>query len=180
MKGNQMQQQKMTLDSAGLAIAASAVDRAHELMADGQDKSRLNSGFKGVQKFCVHGAMNLAFQEMFPLANEQCGRVNVCGGFASTEAGYGEAEAIATAILVQVANERFGYDDKAWRSGAMGVAPLNDDPARSAEDVLGILKEASIRLWAMSMEFDAPRSVEVRRFSWADEPSEGAQQAVYA
>jgi hypothetical protein len=180
MNGAQMQQQKMTLDGATLAIAASVVDRSLELMLDGQSKSSLNAGFKGVQKFCVHGAMNLAFQEMFPEYGEKCGRVNVCGGYASSETGYGQAEAIATSVLVQVANERFGYDDKAWRSGAMGVAPLNDDPQRSADDVTGILEETSRRLWAMSLEYDVPRTVEVRSFSWADEPAEGAQQAVYA
>lgn len=147
-----MIESKISVDNATVALAAAVITRAHELMEDGYSKSQLNEGFKKVQKFCVHGAMNLAFIEMFPERKEQCGRLFVCGGFAATEAGYGPIEAVATAILVDEANKRFGYDVNAWKSGMMGVAPLNDDPKRSQDDVLGILEGASARLWDMSFE----------------------------
>lgn len=160
------QQSQMSIDSATCALAASVIGRAKELMEDGYSKRSLNEGFKGVQKFCVHGAMNLAFIEMFPERKEQCGRLFVCGGFAATEAGYGPIEAVATAILVDEATQRFSYDSNAWKSGMMGVAPLNDDPKRSKEDVLGILDGAERRLWALSLDGS---DVEV---SWAQEAGE--------
>lgn len=160
------QQDKMSIDSATCALAATIVGRARELMEDGYSKSQLNEGFKKVQKFCVHGAMNLAFIEMFPERKEQCGRLFVCGGFAATAVGYGPIEAVATAILVDEATQRYSYDANAWKSGMMGVAPLNDDPARSKEDVLGILDGAERRLWGLSLDNG---EVEV---SWAQEAGE--------
>lgn len=161
-----MNQQQMSIDNATIALAAAVVTRAHELMEDGYSKSQLNEGFKKVQKFCVHGAMNLAFIEMFPERKEQCGRLFVCGGYAATEAGYGPIEAVATAILVDEANRRFNYDVNAWKAGMMGVAPLNDDAKRSQQDVLGILEGASQRLWDMTFE---PGGVDVE---WEQEIGE--------
>lgn len=149
------QRQQMSVDNATIALAASIVTRAHELMEDGYSKSQLNEGFKKVQRFCAHGAMNLAFIEMFPEKKEQCGRLFVCGGYAATEAGYGPIEAVATAVLVDEANRRFDYDASAWKAGMMGVAPLNDDPKRSQADVLGILEGAARRLWDMTFEDEA-------------------------
>ena len=157
------QQDKMSIDSATCALAATIVGRARELMEDGYSKSQLNEGYKKVARFCVHGAMNLAFIEMFPERKEQCGRLFVCGGYAATEAGYGPIEAVATAILVDEATQRFGYDPNAWKAGMMGVAPLNDDPNRSQADVLGILEGAEARLWALGLDGN---DVEV---SWSQE-----------
>ena len=146
------QQAQMSIDSATCALAATIVGRAHELMQEGYSKKALNEGARGVQKFCVHGAMNMAFIEMFPDRKEQCGRLFVCGGYAASEAGYGPIEAVATAILVDEAVQRFSYDPSAWKAGMMGVAPLNDDPHRTQDDVLGILEGAERRLWDMSLE----------------------------
>jgi hypothetical protein len=93
----------MSIDSAICALAASIISRAHELMVGGYSKSQLNEGFGKVQKFCVHGAMNLAFIEMFPERKEQCGRLFVCGGAAATDIELSPDEAAQLAGMIAMA-----------------------------------------------------------------------------
>lgn len=170
-KGNGMTETKMNLDTATLVIAASAVDRSRELIADGWVKGALNSGKNSAEVFCVHGALNCAFQELFPQMNPQNGRVNVCAGVGANTSGYGTAEAVATAIMVDEAATQFGYTVDAWKEGAMGLAPFNDDENTTHEQVLSIMKRASERLWAMSLETDVTPEVK----SWAPVDEEPAQ-----
>ena len=153
-----------------LVLTAAVVVRTRELIADGWAKGHLNTGRKSIETFCVHGAMNLAFQELFPERKEECGRVNVCAGGAATRQGFGAVEAIATAILVDEAHSQFGYSADAWKAGQMGVAPFNDDEARTHEQVLSVLDRTADRLWAMSMEQD-DEPVQLTR-SWAESDSE--------
>lgn len=148
-----MQQERQSVDDqeATMALAASVVERAAELMEDGWCKGSLNRGEGEVQEFCVHGAMNLAFQEMYG-GQLECGIAYVCGGLAADRRGWGQVEAVATAILVDEANARYGYDPDAWKRGMMGVAPFNNDERRERTEVLAVLHGASERLWGMAME----------------------------
>jgi hypothetical protein len=162
-----MQAEKMTVDDALINLAASVVDRTKELIADGWVKGALTGGFNSVQQFCVHGAMGLALQEVFGETGDT-GRVNVCGGIAASNRGYGDVEALATAFIVEEAKSQYGFKGS-WEHGGIAAAPFNDDPATKHEDVLNVLDAASKRLWSIGMDWESSVSSATWQPSkWAD------------
>lgn len=175
-----MNTEKISTDDAALAMAAAIVDRTYDLLESGWVKGKLNGGFKGVQEFCIHGAMGLALQEMFG-ATGDTGRVNVCGGLAATFRGYGAVEAIATAFIVDEANAQHAFGGT-FTQGNLSAAPFNDAQKTQHDDVLDVLRAASKRIWALSWEPDEVASAEYSR-SWAEAEAvetEAAKNYLYA
>lgn len=166
---------KMSVDDAVLTLAASVVDRTAELLADGWVKGRLNGGHGNVEEFCIHGALSLALEEVFGDSKE-CGRVYVCGGAAAMDRGRGDIEAIAAALIVDEAANRFGYNANAWRNGSLAAAPFNDAAERKHDEVLSTVRGAAHRLWDLALDSDQAASVQV---SWAQVDEEVAQQYLH-
>lgn len=149
----------MKNDDSALVLAASAVSRARELLEDGWVQNDLRTEHDA--SFCIHGALHLAIEEIFGLTNE-CGRVNICGGYAATRTGRSPVEAIATAYIVNAAADLFGYDRESWKQGKLGAAQFNDEPVRKLEDIISVMGTAAERLWEVAMG-----GVEAEK-SWAE------------
>ncbi len=172
------EEKKLTVDDTAIALAASIVDRTRELIADGWVKGKLNGGHGGVEEFCIHGAMGLALQELFGETGDT-GRVNVCGGIAAVNRGYGDVEALATAFIVEEANSQYGYKGS-WNHGGLAAAGFNDAPERKHEDVLNVLSSASKRLWDIGLETDTVDGWVPSKWAEVDVTSAPAQQFLYA
>ena len=163
-------QQKMDVDDAAITLAASVVERTRDLLADGWVKGKLYDGVEGVEGFCIHGALNLAIEEVFG-EGVAAGRHHI-DGTRMVASGASDIEAIAVAFIVDEAATRYGY-----RGGGMflGAANFNDEPERKLEEVLEVVGSAAARLWEVAMDemtAQAPSYVEV------DE--QAAQQFLYA
>lgn len=162
---------KMNVDDAALTLAASVVDRTYELLSDGWVKGKLYDGPNGVEQFCIHGALNLAIEEVFG-AGTSVGRHHVDGTRMVTT-GASDIEAIAVAFIVDEAATRYSY-----RGGGMflGAAGFNDAEDRKLEHVLEVVGQAGRRLWDIAM--DQPTGVEL---SWAADVAESdVQQFMHA
>jgi hypothetical protein len=169
--------EKISVDDTVITLAASVVDRTRDLIQDGWVKGQLNAGFNGAETFCIHGAMGLALQEVFGYTGDT-GRVNVCGGYAADNRGYGQVEAMATAFIVDEANAQFKYGGR-FTAGNLAAAPFNDAPERKHGEVLSVLGQASKRLWNLSV---CPDETEFQFSKWVDidVQAEEAQQFLYA
>jgi hypothetical protein len=165
MKENSMQE-KMTVDDAMISLAASVVERTHELIADGWVKGRMSDSVDGVPTaFCIHGALNLAMEEVFGNAR-----------------GNEVVEVLAVAFICDEAKTQYNFQGS-WKQGGIPAASFNDNAATKHEDVLSVLKSASKRLWEVGLDFaGAPSTGDWKPSKWAevDTQSEEAQQFLYA
>lgn len=121
----------MDIGTATIALAASVCDRTHDLIQDGWVQGRMSGGWKGVQTFCILGAIDMALAELFPDKNERA---------ASKEIG----DVVRTFILDE-ALAQFKY-----RGGS--IPGFNDPKERGREHVLTVLDKAARRLWDLSVE----------------------------
>ena len=147
-----MLKQEIDVQTAELQFAITALRRTHELIEDGWLQGGLADGKRSskVENFCVHGALHLALSEIFPNVKGEFQRVAVCAGATAQESGFGAAEAIATAMMVEEAADVFGYDRNMWRENMMGMASFNDAADRTKEQVLSVIDGAITRLVRMS------------------------------
>lgn len=162
---------KMNVDDAALTLAASVVDRTCELLSDGWVKGKLYDGPNGVEQFCIHGALNLAIEEVFG-AGTSIGRHHIDGTRMLTS-GASDIEAIAVAFIVDEAATQYSYSG--GHSLYLGAAGFNDAPERKLEDVLSVVGAAGKRLWSIAMDEETMGQV-----SWAPVDEEVAQQFMYA
>lgn len=153
---------KLQTDETILGLAASVTCRAHELIQDGWVKGRMSSGAGGAEKFCIHGAINLAMEEVF-------GRRDISQNIQRN------VEDIAVAFIC---DEAFGRTKGHW-SGGIPAAVFNDAAARRHDEVLGVLDRAGQRLWAITMDTDSTEKI-VYPTQWAGVEETEAQQYLYA
>lgn len=135
--------------TATLALAASIVDRTYSLLQDGWVQGTMSSGFGKIEQFCIHGAMNLALNEMF-------GNAVNCSAI----------EALATAYIVDEAQVQYNYKGS-WKTGSIPAAGFNDAPGRKLDEVLKVLGTASKRLWDLSL-LDETKEDKFEFSKWAD------------
>ncbi len=172
------EEKKLTVDDTVLGLAASVAGRACELLADGWTKGKLYGGEGGVQEFCIHGALNLAIEEVFG-PGTSVGRHHLDGTRMVTS-GASDVEAVAVAFIVDEAATQHAY-----KGGGMflGAAGFNDAPERKHEEVLAVVGNASKRLWDLSMEQQtegAGSGWTPSKWADVDVNSEEAKQYLYA
>lgn len=141
----------LNTDEAIIALAASAASRAQELLADGWVKGRLSGGFKGIETFCIHGALMIALDELCG-EGRNLGREQVCANSMRNKAFRDDVEALASAFIVDSAANRYGYDANAWKNGGLAGAAFNDDGSRKHQEVLNVMGDASTRLWDIALD----------------------------
>lgn len=137
---------RMSVDEATLTLAASVVERARDLLADGWTQDRLYEGRSGLpERFCVHGALNLALEEVFG-EGAAVARTHVDG--TRTMGSVAEVEALAVAFIVEEARGQFGYEPLGL---FMGAAGFNDAEGRRLDEVLSVVGQAAARLWEAAL-----------------------------
>jgi len=135
------------IEDTALTLAASVVDRARELLADGWAQGTLYEGRDGLpESFCIHGALNLAIEEVFG-EGTSLGRSHIDGTRMVTS-GAADVEALAVALIVDEATNQFAYE-----GGGMflGAARFNDAADRKLDEVLSVVGRAAERLWDMAL-----------------------------
>lgn len=149
---------KLTADEALCGLAASVTGRACELIMDGWTKGRMSAGFDKVEQFCIHGALDLAMEEIFGTRSKRSEVVKA-------------VETLATAFIC---DEAFGgTKTRFWAAG------YNDAAERRHDEVTGVLDRASNRLWALAVpNDDAEYKFEYSQY--ADVEPAQAQQMLYA
>lgn len=151
---------KLTADETVLGLAASVTSRACELIQDGWVKGAMRNGAGGVENFCIHGAIELAMEEVFQARNlKQLVQQDV--------------EDVAVAFIC---DEAFGKMQS--RSGGIPAARFNDAAERKHSEVTGVLDRAAERLWALAVDSQAECD-----FTWsqyADVNEEQAKQYLHA
>lgn len=163
-----MQETKMTVDDAIINLAASVVDRTRELITDGWIKGHMSTSVDGAQTaFCIHGALNLALEEVF-------------GAYQRGS----DVEVLAVAFIVDEAKNQYGFKGS-WQHGGIPAASFNDSPATKHEDVLNVLGAASKRLWSIGMDWESGLSMDPSNWvpsKWAeaDVQAPEAQQFLHA
>lgn len=154
---------KIDCDDATLALAASVVDRAHDLISEGWVKGKMSDGLES--KFCIHGAVNLAIREIFGE-----------GGQYSNHA----ARNVTELACMFIVDEAVGQPSK----GSLGAwaAGWNDSAERTHEEVLKALDGAARRLWNLSVENEPVMSEAWAPSKWAETniASEPVQQFLFA
>lgn len=115
-------------------------------------------------QFCVHGALNLALEEIF--GQKQLGA---------------EAEVLATAFIVDEAQAQYDFKGS-WKQGGIPAAGFNDTAERKHQDVLNVMGAAAKRLWDLSLEAESAGADQWQPSKWAeaDVNSEEAQQFLFA
>ncbi len=152
---------KLKADEAILGLAASVTDRACELITDGWTKGRMRSGAGGVESFCIHGAIELAMEEVF-------GQRNVRSDVQR------DVEDVACAFICDEAftpggGKKVGH----WAAG------YNDAADRRHDEVTGVLDRAANRLWGLAVPDES--STESFTYSkYAEVDEEQAKQFLYA
>lgn len=144
----------ISVENASYALAASIVDRSHDLIEDGWVKGRLSTSIGGaLRRFCILGAMQLAVEEVFGTDR-----------YASVQA-YDLAQAF---ILDEAANQ---YN---YRSSS--IPGFNDPANRTHDQVLSVLKSAAQRLWDLSLEVeDIGGAVDLSRYITEEVDTEHAK-----
>ncbi len=152
--------EKLKVEDAILGLAASVAGRACELLSDGWVKGTWRSGEGGAETFCIHGAIDVALEEMF--GNKQ-----------RNDSRY--IEEIATAFIVDEAANQFNFTGKHCAIG------FNDASERKHEEVISVVAAASKRLWDLSIEQFSSSSETWTPSNWAtaDVASVEAQNFLY-
>jgi len=159
------QPMKISVEDTALTLAASVVERAHELLADGWTQGTLYEGRDGLpERFCVHGALNLALEEVFG-EGTSLGRSHIDGTRMVTS-GASDVEALAVAFIVDEAASQFAY-----QGGGMflGAARFNDAPERKLDEVLAVIGAASKRLWDLALDSEPSKTWEPSKWAQVDE-----------
>lgn len=151
---------KLKVDEAVLGLAASVTGRACELITDGWIKGSMRGGSGGVENFCIHGAIELAMEEVFTVRNMKIGVQQ-------------DVEQVAVAFIC---DEAFGQ----MRAGSIPAASFNDAGARTHDEVTGVLERASERLWNLAVGSDMDEHVEFEYSKWADVDEETAKTFLHA
>lgn len=163
-----MSDDKMKAADSTLGLAAAVTERACELIQEGWVKGRMNTTVEGAPvQFCIHGALDLALEEIF-------GQKNLGA----------EAEVLATAFIVDEAQAQYGFKGS-WKQGGIPAAGFNDSAERKHQDVLSVMTAAAERLWGLSLEAefsDLKENTHWTPSKWADVDvhSEDAQQFLHA
>lgn len=149
-----MTQQKLDVSDATLALAASVVDRTHDLIADGWVKGRMFSTVEGVKhEFCILGAIDQAMSEITEIA--QRGR-------------HKDIHDLATMFILDEAVNQYQYQSYGGKYSAGSIPGFNDAGNRTQDQVLNVLTGAAGRLWDLSVVNE--QVVEKFEFSkWADQ-----------
>lgn len=147
---------KIDDSNATIIMAASLAERTCQLISEGWVKGALRRGHDRVEKFCIHGAINLAMQEMF--SNPEVHR---------------EVEDIVVAVIVDEARTKHAY--KGGMGYGLPAAAFNDAKSTSHEDVVNVIKATSQRLWGLALE-----DQEAAPISWAAVDDESVEQYLHA
>lgn len=148
-----------------LGLAAAVTERACELIQDGWVKGRMSTSVDGAPvQFCIHGALDLALQEVF--GDKRLGA---------------EAEVLAVAFIVDEAQSQYNFKGS-WKHAGIPAAGFNDSAATKHQDVLNVMGAAAKRLWDLSLESESTTTTTWTPSKWADTDvnSEEAQQFLYA
>ena len=155
---------KLKSDEAVLALAAAVTDRACELLTDGWSKGAMHRDSGGAQvSFCIHGALNLALDEVFGEGR----RLNVRQ----------DVEDVSVAFIC---DEAFGKMHS--HSGGIPGAAYNDAGQRKHDEVVGVMTRAKTRLWDLTVERDTWQSDDAwvpSKWADVDTNSEQAQQFMH-
>ncbi len=151
---------KLTADDTILGLAASVCSRATELITEGWTKGKMRSGAGGVQSFCIHGAIELAMEEIFGARDHR-------------QEVQRDVEQVAVAF---VCDEAFG--EIRGRAGGIPAAAFNDSSTRRHQEVIDVMSRATDRLWGVA--FDVETTREPYQFSkWANVEETQAQQYMH-
>jgi len=126
-----MAQQKFDVSDATLALAASVVDRTHDLIADGWVKRRLFTLVDGVKcEFCILGAIDQAMSEIHEI---------------------GQCKGIHDLVTMFILDEAVSQHQ--YQCGKYGgsIPDFNNASNRTHEQVLSVLIGAASRLWDLSV-----------------------------
>jgi len=129
-----MAQQKFDVSDATLALAASVVDRTHDLIADGWVKGRMFTTVDGAKhEFCILGAIEQAVSEITEIA-QRSRRKDIYD--------------LATMFILDEAVSQHQY-----QCGKYGgsIPDFNNASNRTHEQVLSVLIGAASRLWDLSV-----------------------------
>jgi hypothetical protein len=139
---------KLHTDDAALALAASVVERAHDLISDGWTQGKMSTGEGGAEAWCIHGAVAQALQEVFGENRHY----------------QGDSQYVSDIACMFIVDEAMtsGIKEKpgAWAAG------WNDAPERTHLEVLKALDGAARRLWNLSIEQEPAFTWEPSK--WAD------------
>jgi len=150
-----MAQQKFDVSDATLALAASVVDRTHDLIADGWVKGRMFTTVDGAKhEFCILGAIEQAVSEITEIA-QRSRRKDIYD--------------LATMFILDEAVNQYQYGGARAGWNSHGSIPgFNDAGNRTHDQVLNVLTGAAGRLWDLSVVNE--QVVEKFEFSkWADQ-----------
>lgn len=134
--------EKMEIDQATFGLAASMTDRAFDLIQDGWVKGTMRTVVDGApDKFCILGALEEAFKEVFP-------------GQSNNYYGNHPAVEMACAFIIDEAMTQYAFR-RGWSNGKVAspgeIPGFNDAGERQQEQVLSVLREAATRLWDISV-----------------------------
>jgi hypothetical protein len=152
---------EMKIDDALIGLAASVAGRACELLADGWVKGQMSKSVDGSPvQFCIHGALDLALDEVFGTDRKGV-RTNV--------------NDIAVAFIC---DEAFGK--MISHSGGIPAASFNDAKERKHQEVLNVVGNAADRLWDIAVENENGSTWEPSKWADVDVSSEQAQNYLHA
>jgi len=152
----------LTATDTVLGLAAAVCDRATELITDGWTKGAMFRSSGGAPvAFCIHGAIELAMEEIF-------------GARDLRQDVQRDVEQVAVAFIC---DEAFGT----IRGKAVGIpaAAFNDASERRHQEVIDVMDRATRRLWGVTL--DAEDSAQPFEFSqWTSLDETQAGQYLYA
>jgi hypothetical protein len=151
---------KLDNDDTVLGLAAAVTSRSCELITDGWTKGKMTGGTGGAAEFCIHGAINLAMEEIFGSQKTQVQQ---------------SVEDIAVAFIC---DEAFGKMHS--RSGGIPAAAFNDAAARKHQEVLGVLGRAADRLWDLALGEETVSDYTPSQWCETEVDAEEAKQYLYA
>lgn len=127
--------EKLKDDETVIALAAAVCGRATELITDGWTKGSMRNGAGGAENFCIHGAVELALDEVFGTDRKTIRQ---------------DVNEVAVAFIC---DEAFGKMQN--HSGGIPAAAFNDAAQRKHEEVVGVMNRAHVRLWDLTVERDS-------------------------
>ncbi len=151
----------LTADDTVLGLAAAVTSRATELITDGWTKGAMHRSKGGAPvSFCIHGALNLAMEEVF--GQRDLGQTV-----------QRDVEQVAVAFICSEAFGSMGH------AGGIPAASFNDASVRRHQEVIDVMARATQRLW--SVTFDTEVTKEQFEFSqWANVEEAQASQYLNA
>ena len=149
----------LTADETVLGLAAAVTSRACELITDGWTKGSMMKKVGGAPvSFCIHGALDLALEEILGENRNDSFRRDV--------------EQVAVAFIC---DQAFGSIKRA--TAGIPAATYNDAAHRKHQEVIDVMELATQRLWSVTFDTEG----DTFEFSqWANVDEGTASQYLHA